>query len=120
MLRHSFEHPQHLDVDVVSGTFSVEPARERDAMHAERLLPLGPEQKASDELKALGRFTRGASLSSRIHPFPIDWPEPFGLVMIEAIACGTPVIAYRSMRDPAIDPDGAASSRITTMLVLPS
>ena len=27
--------------------------------------------------------------------FPIDWPEPFGLVMIEALACGTPVVAYR-------------------------
>jgi len=34
--------------------------------------------------------------------FPIDWPEPFGLVMIESMACGTPVIAYRLGSVPEI------------------
>jgi glycosyltransferase involved in cell wall biosynthesis len=34
--------------------------------------------------------------------FPIDWPEPFGLVMIEALACGTPVVAYGAGSVPEI------------------
>jgi glycosyltransferase involved in cell wall biosynthesis len=38
--------------------------------------------------------------------FPIDWPEPFGLVMIEAMACGTPVIAYRMGSVPEVVDEG--------------
>jgi glycosyltransferase involved in cell wall biosynthesis len=38
--------------------------------------------------------------------FPINWPEPFGLVMIEAMACGTPVIAWPRGSVPEVTEDG--------------
>jgi glycosyltransferase involved in cell wall biosynthesis len=40
--------------------------------------------------------------------FPIQWPEPFGLVMIEAMACGTPVIAYPFGSVPEVIRDGVS------------
>jgi len=47
--------------------------------------------------------------------FPIDWPEPFGLVMIEAMACGTPVIAFRCGSTVEIIEDGATGFLVDTM-----
>ncbi|WP_114388804.1 glycosyltransferase family 4 protein [Notoacmeibacter marinus] len=47
--------------------------------------------------------------------FPIDWPEPFGLVMIEAMACGTPVIAWRNGAAPEIVEDGVTGFVVETV-----
>jgi glycosyltransferase involved in cell wall biosynthesis len=60
--------------------------------------------------------------------FPIDWPEPFGLVMIEALACGVPVVAFRGGSVPEVIEHGrtgfivesmddaiAATRRVTTL-----
>lgn len=43
--------------------------------------------------------------------FPIDWPEPFGLAMIEAMACGTPVLAFRNGSVPEVI-DGGVSGEV--------
>jgi glycosyltransferase involved in cell wall biosynthesis len=56
--------------------------------------------EVSDEAK-LELFRRARALL-----FPIDWPEPFGLVMIEAMTCGTPVIARPKGSAPEVIADG--------------
>ncbi len=47
--------------------------------------------------------------------FPIDWPEPFGLVMIESMACGTPVLAFRCGSTPEIVDDGVTGRIVSGM-----
>lgn len=47
--------------------------------------------------------------------FPIDWPEPFGLVMIEAMACGAPVLAFRCGSVPEIIEDGLTGRIVSSV-----
>ena len=47
--------------------------------------------------------------------FPIDWPEPFGLVMIEALACGTPVVAFRGGSVPEVIDEGVTGFIVETL-----
>jgi glycosyltransferase involved in cell wall biosynthesis len=47
--------------------------------------------------------------------FPVDWPEPFGLVMIEALACGTPVVAFARGSVPEVMHDGLSGFVVSTV-----
>jgi glycosyltransferase involved in cell wall biosynthesis len=47
--------------------------------------------------------------------FPIDWPEPFGLAMIEAMACGTPVLAFRNGAVPEVIDEGVTGCVVDTL-----
>jgi glycosyltransferase involved in cell wall biosynthesis len=46
--------------------------------------------------------------------FPIDWPEPFGLVMIEAMGCGTPVVAWRCGSTPEVIEPGVTGFLVSS------
>jgi glycosyltransferase involved in cell wall biosynthesis len=83
----------------------IAPQGERD-FYNERLQPLIDGETVSligevDDWEKQGFLGRALALL-----FPITWPEPFGLVMIEAMACGTPVIAFRAGSVPEVVEDG--------------
>ncbi|MHB8878848.1 MAG: glycosyltransferase family 4 protein [Myxococcaceae bacterium] len=55
----------------------------------------------------VGEYEKGQLLGDALAlVMPVDWPEPFGLVMIESLACGTPVLAYRAGSVPELIEDG--------------
>jgi glycosyltransferase involved in cell wall biosynthesis len=72
---------------------------------------LGPDAELIGEINdgAKSTFLSGAKALL----MPIDWPEPFGLVMIEAMACGTPVIAFNHGSVPEVIEDGVTGFIVT-------
>jgi glycosyltransferase involved in cell wall biosynthesis len=72
----------------------IEPLLEQD--HVDFIGEIGPDEKND----FLGH--------ARALVFPIDWNEPFGLAMIESMACATPVIAYRSGSVPEVIDEGVS------------
>jgi glycosyltransferase involved in cell wall biosynthesis len=65
------------------------------------------DQPGIDFIGEIDEQQKGAFLGEALALlFPIDWPEPLGLVMIEAMACGTPVLAFRHGSVPEVVEDG--------------
>jgi len=66
----------------------------------------------SDKIKWIGQLEFDKKLhlyqKAKAFIFPIDWPEPFGLVMIEAMSCGTPVIAFNHGAVPEVVKNGVS------------
>jgi len=73
---------------------------------------LGPDAEYVGPLDDRGKQALLGSSAALV--FPIDWPEPFGLVMIEAMACGTPVVAFRRGSVAEIVEDGVTGFVVDT------
>jgi glycosyltransferase involved in cell wall biosynthesis len=77
-----------------------------------------------DGIEYLGEVTHGEKVellqNARATLFPIEWEEPFGLVMIESMACGTPVIATRWGAVPEVIDDGRSGIIVDSYTEMPA
>ena len=70
--------------------------------------------RSSSAARSTTRPRSSSTARARCTLFPIQWPEPFGLVMIESLACGTPVIAMRQGSVPEVIEDGRTGFVVET------
>jgi glycosyltransferase involved in cell wall biosynthesis len=101
---------------VVAGKL-IEPAEE-EFFELEIRPRLGPDATYVGEIDAAQKRELYAKASCLL--FPVTWPEPFGLVMIEAMACGTPVVALDSGSVPEVVVDGTTGVICTLPEELPA
>jgi glycosyltransferase involved in cell wall biosynthesis len=82
------------------------------------------EPHLNDRIEYLGEVNHGTKVellqNARATLFPIEWEEPFGLVMIESMACGAPVIATRHGAVPEVIDDGRSGVIVDTWRDIPA
>jgi glycosyltransferase involved in cell wall biosynthesis len=89
---------------------------DKDSSHWEQDVRPLVERDGAEYVGEIGGATKDEFLGgARALVFPIDWPEPFGLVMIEAMACGTPVVAFRRGSVPEVITDGVTGFVVDTL-----
>jgi glycosyltransferase involved in cell wall biosynthesis len=82
------------------------------------------EPHLDERIEYLGEVSHGEKVellqNARVTLFPIEWEEPFGLVMIESMACGTPVIATRHGAVPEVIEDGRSGLIVDNYRQMPA
>ncbi len=87
-----------------------------EAYFREQIAPLIDESKGIEFIGEINERQKSDFLGeASALLFPIDWPEPFGLVMIEAMACGTPVLAFGCGSVPEIVEDGITGAVVDSV-----
>lgn len=86
-----------------------------EAYFHQRIVPL-LNQPGIEFIGEINEFGKSKFLGeARALLFPVDWPEPFGLVLIEAMACGTPVLAFRQGSVPEIVDPGVTGTIVNSV-----
>jgi glycosyltransferase involved in cell wall biosynthesis len=96
---------------ILAGKINEDPERQYYAEHVEPYLSDRIYYRGEVDTEVKHELYRHA----RCTVFPIQWPEPFGLVMIESLAAGTPVVAFRRGSVPEVIEDGRTGFVVETV-----